>query len=313
MAVKPGVFSGLTSYTIENEWLKMIVLPELGGKIASLQYKPQQFEVLFQPSAGQYQLPRYGADFACYDTSGADEMYPTIDRCPYPAAGFPGVHLPDHGELWSIPWTTAVTDDGLVSRVHGIALPYTFERTLRLQRQGIHMDYRVRNTGQADLYGLWAFHGLVCCDEGSKLVLPQTYEVMNVHDSAVLGRAGTVHSFPLSVGQAGQRVDLSRIGPRSLQITAKFYVQGKVAQGTAGLTLNSGQLLYHLTFPHERVPYLGVWVNAGGFKGEYNCALEPSTGYYDSLQQAYRSKSLLPVKPGAVQEWSLHIDLIPLK
>lgn len=313
MKAKPGLYKGSPCYTLENDWISMVILPALGAKIASLVYKPQNFEVFFQPTGHIYPLPQYGADFSCYDTSGADEMYPTIDPCCYPAPGYSEVSLPDHGELWSIPWQVIADEGRVVSTAQGISLPYTFERVITLADHVVQISYRVRNTGQAKLYGLWAFHGLVACDQGTKLLLPQAERVINVHDSTVLGSVGTSHKFPLSIGVDGQKIDLSRIGPCSLRRTEKFYIQGKIAQGTAGLTLNAGKLLYQLSFPQERVPYLGVWINMGGFKGEYNCALEPASGYYDSLAEAYRSNSLVPLNPGENQEWYLNIELTAIK
>lgn len=52
-------------------------------------------------------------------------------------------------------------------------------------------------------------------------------------------------------------------------------------------------------------------MNEGGYKGEYNCALEPSTGYYDSLEVTQEQESLEPISPGEIMKWHLHIELIP--
>jgi hypothetical protein len=41
-----------------------------------------------------------------------------------------------------------------------------------------------------------------------------------------------------------------------------------------------------MSFPRDKVPYLGVWVNEGGWVGQYNIALEPSTGAMDRVDFA---------------------------
>ncbi|MEG6586087.1 hypothetical protein [Dendrosporobacter sp. 1207_IL3150] len=309
MEIKRGIYKGLSCYSIENSLISLLILPELGAKIASIFYKPQQFEVLFQPADGKYQLANYGANFAEYDTSGADEMFPTIDPCSYPTGDYTGITLPDHGELWSLPWEVTVDKDGLAARVEGRTLPYVFFRTISLNKSTIRMSYKVRNIGSAAIYGLWAFHGLVACDEFTRIMLPGVSEVINVHESTILGSVGTRHSFPVSMGINGIEAHLNRVGSRSLEKTKKFYAADKQAKGFAGITLNNNQLIYELLFPVDKVPYLGVWVNEGGFKGEYNCALEPATGYFDRLDTAYLLNSIDLLGPGAVKEWYLEIRL----
>lgn len=302
-------YKGIAAVTIENEVLQLTVLPELGAKIASLIYKPQNFEVFFQPADNEYRLSSYAANFADYDTAGADEMYPTIDACTYPYEGYTGTSLPDHGDLWSIPWRVLTTDKQLLAQVSGPSLPYEFTRRITLVNNQVHLQYQLKNCGDIPLYGIWAFHGLTACDESSQIILPGTDRVVNVHNSDLLGPAGTKHSFPEAVSLAGDTCRIDRIRPRASNTTAKFYIDGKNRRGKAALTLNHNRLLYQLLFPADCIPYLGVWVNQGGFKGEYNCALEPTNGFYDSLVTTQQLGSLAPVAPGNVLAWYLIINL----
>ena len=308
MGIYGCMYKGLKAVAIENEILKLVVLPQLGAKIASLLYKPQNFEVFFQPTDGIFRLSRHGANFAEYDTAGADEMYPTIDACLYPYPGYSG-RLPDHGDLWSIPWQIAATGETLTASTRGRSLPYKFRRGITLDGSRVRLDYEAVNTGQAALYGLWAFHGLAACDETTRIILPAADRVVNVHDSLRLGPAGSEHSFPLTTGRDGKPCRMDTIMPKSAQSTEKLYVKGAVRRGQAALTLNKNRLLYTLYFPKTIVPYLGIWINQGGFKNEYNCALEPATGYYDSLEVAQRLGTLPPIAPGAALAWYLTIDL----
>lgn len=302
-------YKGLRAYYLENETLKLIVLPDLGGKIASLIFKPQNFEVFFQPADGNYKLAEYGGDFSQYDTSGADEMYPTIDSCLYPDTGYEGKLLPDHGELWSLPWLVAKSDTNLYMARDGVTLPYRFTKVITLSGNRVHMEYTITNKGNQPLFGLWAFHGLVACDESTHFDIPNCRNVITVHNSEILGLKESEHSYPVTVDQDGNEYILSRVAPRSSNKTEKFYVAGAVKTGKAALTLNQGRLLYQLRFPSSKVPYLGVWINEGGFKGEYNCALEPSTGYYDSLATAYQYNRVSPLAPGKTLDWYLDIEL----
>lgn len=306
-----GEHKNLRVCFLENEYIRLAIAPQLGGKMTSLVYKPQAFEVLFQPTLGEYRLPEYGADFSRYDTSGADEMFPTIDACSYPYEEYAGNLLPDHGDLWSIPWQVAPKEAGWELHVMGRSLPYHFIKFFELKENILHMEYKVINTGDKPFYGLWAFHGLVACDNQTEILLPGTHQVINVHKSRVLGDIDTSHSFPETVSLDGSVYQLDRISPAEKGKTEKFYIKGVVPSGEASLTLNQGQLLYTVAFPKEKVPYLGVWINEGGFKGEYNCALEPSTGYYDAVDEAKRRNTLTALLPGEAIEWFLDIELSP--
>lgn len=308
-----GKYKGLSCHFLENEYLRLAVAPQLGGKMTSLFYKPQNFEVFFQPAEGFYRLPEYGDDFSKYDTSGADEMFPTIDPCIYPYEGYAGQKLPDHGDLWSLPWQFEDRVNGFAGQVEGVSLPYHFMKSLELKGNILHMEYKVINTGNKPLYSLWAFHGLAACDSSTSIFLPGIRQVVNVHQSSILGEVGSVHEFPETVDQDGAPYPLDSIASSTCKKTEKYYAKDCVTTGEAALTLNQGTLLYKLVFPKEKVPYLGVWVNEGGFKGEYNCALEPSTGYYDSLKIAKELDSIKPLLPGEISEWWLDIELWPWK
>ncbi len=46
-------------------------------------------------------------------------------------------------------------------------------------------------------------------------------------------------------------------------------------------------------------------MTAGGFRGDYNCALEPMTSFYDSVANAEKSATLRFLNPGE----SIHFDI----
>lgn len=310
-----GTFANQEAFFIENDLVKATVLPRLGAKIASLVYKPQDFEVFFRPTSGAYSLPQYGADFAEFDTSGADEMFPTIDACDYPDPGSPPIACPDHGELWSIPWQAAIDTQGdaLATETTGVALNYRFQRTLTLSENCLRFDYALKNTGTRSLLGFWAFHGLVACDEHTRITLPKarqtrTCQVLNVKEDDRLGPAGGVFDFPEHQLPDGV-VDLGGIRPVSKTQTRKYYVNGPVAQGQCSMTLNRRRLEYRVAFPEDKVPYLGLWIDEGGFKNEYNCALEPAEGFYDSLKLAHQNQSITPLSAGETRTWWMEIAL----
>jgi len=70
----------------------------------------------------------------------------------------------------------------------------------------------------------------------------------------------------------------------------KYYILDELSSGCCGLYYKKTGLKYMIKFDKNINPYLGIWITKGGFKGEYNCALEPSNGFYDSLKLAKENK-----------------------
>lgn len=310
MEIKNERYKGEEAYILENEFLKVIVLKSFGAKIASIYYKKQRFEVLFQSVKDEYAIPKYGDSFEKYDTSGWDEMFPTIDKCEYPYdTKHKGIEMPDHGELWSISWSFTIEGEGLKAVAVSPKFDYIFTRYICLNESTIHAKYEIKNIGEDSLYGLWAFHGLLACDEQSKLLLYNVHEIVNVHESDELGKVGTVHNYPLTKNIKSGDYHLDKIKPASAKKTEKFYVNGELLKGEAGITLNKGNLSLIMQFPKEKLPYLGVWINEGGFKDEYNCAIEPASGFYDSVEIAKKYNKIRKIKAGEVDSWFLDLTL----
>ena len=129
---------GLDAWVLENEILRTIVVPELGAKLVSLLDKRSQREWLVDPGERPFQKVAYGAPFEKQDMSGWDDMFPTISACEYPGPGEKhGVALPDHGEVWSLPWTvTQACSDRLALSVEGKGAALPVEPQYGIRRAG---------------------------------------------------------------------------------------------------------------------------------------------------------------------------------
>ena len=71
-------WKNLDGIQIENAWIRAVILPDLGGKIASVCYKKRQFEFAAQYRGEVYRLPGMDADFSDYDAAGLDDAFPNI-------------------------------------------------------------------------------------------------------------------------------------------------------------------------------------------------------------------------------------------
>lgn len=89
----------------------------------------------------------------------------------------------------------------------------------------------------------------------------------------------------------------------------KYYADQKVKTGFCGYCYPSQGLRCTFRYDAKKLPYLGLWITAGGFRGDYNCALEPASGYYDSIQKAAENGSLYLLKKEEPLHFSLELAL----
>lgn len=292
--IREGIHLNMNSIVMESDFIKLSILPDIGFKIASIIYKPKNKEFLFQPTLGKYEIPVYGDDFEKYDTSGMDEMLPTIDKCTYPEGKCKGNELPDHGDLWSIPWNVSVVDNKIIGSINLKSLPLEFQKTISFENRNIiRMDYKVKNCSSENIYYLWALHGLNVFNENTKFIFSdEMKDVLNVANKEDLSL-----------------IDLQYLKNYEDEKSHKYYFTNEIKNGTVGLDYTDENIKYIINYDPKINPYLGVWITKGGFKGEYNCALEPSNGFYDNLNHAYHKEKLPYLNPLEEREWTIYIEI----
>ncbi len=307
------VYKGLTAWKLENDVLCAAFLPGYACKMASLVHKKTGREFLFQSSDETLRVPEYGASFADYDSSGFDEVFPSIDACPYPDGAWKGLPIPDHGEVWALPWESVCAPNGLSIKavVHSPVFPYIFSKNISLKGNEIIFEYRVENTATEEFKFIWTPHCLLNCSAATRILTPaQLTQVMTVeHSTKHLGPWGTLHNYPLTTDVRGLKMDLSATEPRSVCNCEKFYFTDKNTAGWCGIehTDTHEKLIY--TYDAEKVPYLGIWKTQGGYRGDYNIALEPCTGIYDDLYVANKIRRAAVIGPQSGYEWDFKMKV----
>lgn len=301
-------YKGLRALRLENEKLALTFLPDYACKMASLVKKDTKREFLFQSSLTTLTPPPYAAAFSDYDSSGFDEVLPSIDACPYPYGVYKDTPVPDHGEVWALPWQHQVHADGngLTAWVKSPRLPYIFTRELILSGMEIRMHYMLENLANEPFAFIWTPHCLLNCSVHTVLVIPENLtEVMSVeHSTKTLGTWGTRHTYPQTTDQNGRPINLATTQPPESRSCEKFYFTQKNTQGWCAIkhTDNADSLTYR--YDADKVPYLGVWKTQGGYRGDYNLALEPCTGEWDDLYVAHKIRRAAVCAPQGKYEWN---------
>jgi len=305
-SVSETSYKGWHALSVESERVKAVLVPGIGAKMVSLVYKPTGNEWLLDTQDSMLRRPEYGANFVDFNIGGFDDMCPTILPCEYPVDGqYKGALLPDHGETWSIPWDWTIEDERITLAVKGKALPYELAKTLWFTApEVLRSAYRIRNLGAERMAFLWAAHPLFVVTEDTEIRLPdEIKQVVGVIGGKRLGEAGTVYDWPVAKVQGEDTMRLDRIGPASNRDSRKLYSGDVVPSGWSGLYRRaSGEYLVYRV-PKEKVPYLGIWIEEGEYTGRSTCALEPSTGFYDSLEWAINNEKVGYVDPGQVYDW----------
>lgn len=167
--ILPGSFNGESTMThtfdtwiMENEFLKVTILPDFGGRILSIIYKPTGHEMLYQNPIGVPYLIDRGVFY--YDWL---MIYGGI---------FPTFPEPEHGKTWLLPWDFEIveesadevtimmsfTDDidiAAAPRMYTVGksgLEVKFYVTLRAGRTAVDTRIEITNTTGSDTeYEYW--------------------------------------------------------------------------------------------------------------------------------------------------------------
>ncbi|MEF2245182.1 hypothetical protein [Paenibacillus sp. IITD108] len=308
--VKQTDFRGSYAILMESAAIKLIVLPQAGGSIVSLQYKETGKEWLVNALGEGIRQASYGDTFSEEMMHGWDECFPTIDACHYPLPGsYEHAHLPDHGELWSVPWTYSMAEHSLVTETSGKALPYSFTRTISfIDEQTLRFSYLVRNPSEEPITAFWCAHPLFSATEHTQIRLPPELDsVLCVVGGKRYEKGKSYKWNQGAVVHSGMAID--RLAPISAKDSRKFYAGIPFATGLAGLYEQDTGEFVQLSWLVKELPYFGLWINEGHYNDKLMVALEPCNGFYDSLDEAHKRKKTLLLEPGASASWSIHVKL----
>ena len=307
--------SGFPGIALRAGELEVVVIPSLGLKIAKLR-RARGREWLWQNPEIPYSPPEPGASYVeTADSGGWDECFPTVGPSAVP--GDPGAPmLPDHGELWSARWESAVYERGgapvLTGTARGTRFPYEFTREMSLDPQEpvVRFAYRVRHLGGDAFPWIWSSHPLLNVQPGTTLALPGVSQVRvdAAHHRPDLD-VDDVVSWP---GGIGGRADVLEFPERAAAGWAVKVFADAAPEGRAIVTdPRRGERLEFRSEAGE-VPQTGLWINCGGWAPPgrtpyYNLALEPCIGAPDRLDRATEWGLVQALRPGEERSWSVEV------
>jgi hypothetical protein len=300
----------LNRIRLSSNGVTVTVIPELGSKISSIFWDGH--ELLFQNPYRSLRAAYYGAPFSDFDASGIDECLPSIGACGYPSEPWLGISVPDHGELWSVPWAARQETDRIVMTVESVRFPYTVIKSIELLPiLGLRIRYHLLNRSGRPFPFIWSAHPLLAIEPGSRIHLPAPQTVtVDWSREERLGKQFTTHPWPSTTDSHGNAIDLSLIGEPTLGYVEKLY-SSRLDTGWCGVHHPSSSRWVGMVFSAESVPFVGLSINQGGWpvegKGYFNLGLEPCNGYPDRLDLAVARGCYAVAPPGDSLTWKLDI------
>jgi Domain of unknown function (DUF5107) len=290
-------YRGLRVLVLSNDELRVVILPELGGKIWQLTDTRSGRDFLWHnPRVRPRQVP-FGAVYDDVFFGGWDELFP--NDMPEEIGG---EAYPDHGELWSSPWEWSAGQSGddaavvltCTAPISGCLVRK--EVVLRSGLRAVEVRSRLVNASRHALPYLWKQHVAVPLGQPARLDLPATTVLVEgfgrPRGRAPAGR----YRWPGLVDGDGATHDMRLTLPPESDV-AEFQYATELESGWCSVTYADGGGL-GLAFDAEVFPSCWTFASYGGWRGLEVLILEPCTGYPVSLAEGVAAGTHRTLQPG---------------
>ena len=314
--VDVGEVAGWRSVVLENDVLRVVVLPDKGAEIHQLTDLRSGVGVLFQapwglqppgapPLAGSENDP-----FMWNYAGGWQELFPSVNE----ACVYRGEQIPFHGEVAALPWEYEILDGdgshvGARFSTKTRRTPFRVERVLRL-REGeteLVIEGTVTNESTEVAHFVWGHHCVVgppFLEPGCRLEIPARTIVTSPElwepETARL-EPGRREPWPLAPLRAGGTVDLRDIPGPDTGTHDDLYVTDLV-EGWLAVTNPRLRLTFRLEWEREIFGWIVLWQPYGGalappLTGSYALGIEPWTSRL-CLEQAVAAGEAIELAAG---------------
>jgi galactose mutarotase-like enzyme len=306
MQIQAIDYLGFQAYKLSTSAWEAVCVPERGANIPEFRHLTTGRQWLWVNPREPLARHDYGCPYGWSSASGFDECFPAIAPGLYPLEPYKRREIPDHGELWSLPWSAEVEDGSLRTWIEGRNFPYRFERTISEAEDdgAMLLHYKLTNLADAPLAYNWSAHPVFVASEGM-IVHIEPGTTMRVEESLGdrFGNAGTRFPWP------GGEPRLERIpGCGSGEVRIVKLLAENLTRNWVGLYHPESDSHLALRFNLNEIDMVGVWINVCEAPGEDRVAIEPCKGNTDSLAGSLEEGTASFLGSGEVQEWSLWLQ-----
>ncbi len=299
-----GRVDAFEAISLENDALRVTVIPELGAHVTELIDRAADRDLLWHNPRTTVRRAPYGAHFDDWWSGGWDEIFPTGDR-----ATLNGEQLPYMGEMWSVPWTAEASTDGEVASIttvgHATIAPARMERRLWIQADDpvVHAAYRITDLDVRPLPFLWGIHPVFAVTPDHRIDHSARTMLVGVSSDPSMGSVGQSYRWPALPDPstpAGVR-DVRRVRPRDDAVFGGHWATD-LKDGWLALTDTVARRGVAIVFPVDVFPHAWLWQVYGGWRGHHHLALEPWSGYPMQLEEAQAAGRARVLAPGETLE-----------
>jgi hypothetical protein len=305
LSLKECTYKNIKGVKAENDILAAVILPDHGGKIASLFCKPMGREFLEQVEGEAYRELQYAGDYGAAECSGFDDLMPTIDPCSYTDYPWTGVDIPDHGEVCAMHWNYEVTNGVLHLWVYSPRFGYKLEKWISNDQNALKIDYLATNLTQFDFDYVYAAHCMIASEAGAQIILP------GISEGA---KSTVIFASDPARGVSGDTLvwetehDGLDITPNdTTHENFKIYFNDPVTPGLCKYRYPNRDTIV-MEYTAETLPYFGIWFNRHFYNGLHNIAFEPCTGSFDTPAAAKAKKQNSVLRAYESQRWTIRFS-----
>ena len=288
--------AGFDAVVLENDAIRAVVLPTLGGRVWELEDKARGRQWIWHRDDVPLARASAGAAYDDVWAGGWEELFPND------AAGrFEGRTLPDHGEWWTFDWTVDEASAGpvavlrLCTEAMAVRASCVKEFRLAAGAPSLSVTYCIRSGEPAPFHFLFKQHLPVAIDPHCRLRLPGgRVDAVDPAFGTVLPGPGPF-AWPQAAG-GGRVADLQIVPPREQEHREFVYVRDLPAGWCAVDDTRRGASL-RMEYDAEVFPYVWLFLSYGGWRRVYTAVLEPCTNMPKDLMEAVRqgqSARLMP-------------------
>jgi hypothetical protein len=292
---------------MEDDFLRVVVDPDMGGKIRSFQSKSTGTEYFYLDRRADFSRIGYSA----HDISGLDECFPAVADCTFPEGPFRNERTGDHGLLWNRTWDASQEDGLLVASCELENMGLLFQRECRLNGTGgFELSYTICNESGGILPYVYAAHLMLALDPDTRVILP-----------GEMTRVYTYASINYPIYEAGKWLDAAtqirsglKEGFSAEKKSAVKCFTNRLSRGHCGVHHGGIGERLDIEFEARELPYLGIMISegfgpGGECDGEMILGLEPTTSIGDELKTSQLTGTTACLEDGCEKCFWIRLSL----
>ena len=283
--VTSGRVGRFQSVILENEHVRAVILPELGGRVWTLEDRLRRRQWIWHRQDVSLAPSAPGAVYDDVWSGGWEELFPND------APGeFEGRLLPDHGEWWTLAWRAEPSTSDTGARVGLTAVTRIIRAecfkgfSLRHDSRALTVEYRLRSLEAQPFHFLFKQHLPIEITANCRLQLPGgTVEAVDPAFGTLLEGPGPFR-WPTTSG-GGRSIDLRQIPP-PLSKAREFVFVRDLPEPWCGVEDHERGASIRMDYEGGRFPYVWLFLSYGGWRDTYTAVLEPCTNLPKELNRA---------------------------